>query len=354
MADDSKTEKASSKKRNDERKKGNIFKSQDIIVVVSLVGCFYALQFFIPMIYETAHDFLIQYLSYVGEMDTMPHETILYIQNQILFAAVRACLPLLLIAMTLAILATGIQTRFLFTGKNLAPKFSRMNPITGIKNLFSGKNAVELLKNLVKISILIIILFQFLQDRVAEVPQTMDMALENSVQYLLVEVMKLIQKIGMWFVAIAGFDYLYQHWEYERQIKMSKQEVKEEYKQMEGNPEIKGKIRDIQKQRARSRMMQAVPTADVIIRNPTHYAVALKYDQEHYNAPVVIAKGQDELALRIIKIAEENHVQVLENRPLARAIYASSEVNQEISPEFYSTVAEILVYVYQLNHKEFK
>lgn len=153
------------------------------------------------------------------------------------------------------------------------------------------------------------------------------------------------------FLAIAGFDYFYQWWDFERQIKMSKQELKEEYKQTEGNPEIKGRIRNIQRERARSRMMQAVPTADVIVRNPTHYAVALRYDIEKDSAPVLVAKGQDELALRIVAVGEENGVYVLENKPLARGIYAGTQVGAEIPPEYYGMVAEILVYVYRMNNK---
>ena len=158
-------------------------------------------------------------------------------------------------------------------------------------------------------------------------------------------------KVVLVFVVIAAFDYLYQWWEYERQIKMSKQEVKEELKQTEGNPEIKGRIRNLQRQRARSRMMQAVPGADVIIRNPTHFAVALKYDIDRDAAPIVIARGQDSLALRIVRVGEENDVAVIENRELARGIYAETEIGQEIPREYYGAVAEILVYVYRLKNK---
>jgi flagellar biosynthetic protein FlhB len=161
----------------------------------------------------------------------------------------------------------------------------------------------------------------------------------------------MIVQVSVVFLAIAGFDYFYQWWDYERQIKMSKQELKEEYKQTEGNPEIKGRIRNLQRERARSRMMQSVPGADVIVRNPTHYAVALRYNIEKDNAPVLVAKGQDELALRIVAVGEENGVYVLENKPLARGIYAATRVGAEIPSEYYGMVAEILVYVYRMNNK---
>ena len=156
-------------------------------------------------------------------------------------------------------------------------------------------------------------------------------------------------RIAVAFVALAGADFLYQKWDYERQMKMTKQEVKEEYKQMEGDPKVKGKIKQIQRERAQRRMMQQVPGADVVIRNPTHFAVALRYQPERDNAPIVLAKGQDSLAQRIVEIAEANHVAVMENVPLARALYAEAELNREIPPNLYNAVAEVLVYVFKLN-----
>ena len=149
-------------------------------------------------------------------------------------------------------------------------------------------------------------------------------------------------------VAIAARDFLYQWWDYERQLKMSKQEIKEEYKQTEGDPQVKGKIKQIQRERAQRRMMQQVPSADVVIRNPTHFAVALRYKPDQDNAPVVLAKGQDELALRIVKTAEEHKVAVIENVPLARSLYAEAELDREIPPELYGPVAEVLVYIFRL------
>jgi flagellar biosynthetic protein FlhB len=162
----------------------------------------------------------------------------------------------------------------------------------------------------------------------------------------------MIERVIVAFVALAALDFFYQWWEYERQMKMSKQEVKEEYKQTEGDPQVKGKIRDLQRQRARNRMMQQVPQADVVIRNPTHFAVALRYKPEKDNAPVVLAKGQDELALRIVKVAEEHGVTVIENVPLARALYAQAELDREIPPALYGAVAEVLVYIFRLNDKQ--
>lgn len=159
-------------------------------------------------------------------------------------------------------------------------------------------------------------------------------------------------RIAVAYAVLAGADFLYQWWDYERQLRMSKQEIKEEFKQTEGDPQVKGKIKELQRKMAQSRMMQNVPQADVVIRNPTHFAVALRYKPEKDSAPVVVAKGQDSLALRIVKAAEEAKVAVVENVPLARALYASSEVGREIPPELYNAVAEVLVYLYRLNDKK--
>ena len=154
------------------------------------------------------------------------------------------------------------------------------------------------------------------------------------------------------FAVVAALDYFYQWWDYERQLRMSKQEIKEEYKQTEGDPQIKGKIKENQRKMAQRRMMQQVPKADVVIRNPTHFAVALRYDPDRDNAPIVLAKGQDELALRIVRVAEENKVEVVENVPLARALYAQAELDREIPPELYGAVAEVLVYIFKLSKKQ--
>ena len=162
----------------------------------------------------------------------------------------------------------------------------------------------------------------------------------------------MVIRICIAFVALAALDFIYQWWDYERQMKMSKQEVKEEYKQLEGDPQVKGKIKELQRRRAQSRMMQQVPGADVVIRNPTHFAVALRYKPEQDSAPIVLAKGQDAIALRIVAIAEENQVAVMENVPLARALYAQTELNQEIPPQLYGPVAEVLVYIFRLNEKK--
>ena len=350
MADDSKTEKATPKKRRDERKKGHVAVSKDVVMIATLLGTFVMLKALLPLMYRTMRDYMIKYVSLAPKADTLSDYTTGVYWDTVI-AVSKAAIPIILVSTTLGILGTGIQTGFLFTKSNMAPKFERLNPIKGIKNILSLKSLVELIKNLIKIVILSVILYQIIKSDLRAVARTIDMSLMDSAIYVLNAIMDMVMKVSIVFLAIAGFDYFYQWWDYERQIKMSKQEMKEEYKQTEGNPEIKGRIRNIQRERARSRMMQSVPTADVIIRNPTHYAVALRYDIEKDNAPVLLAKGQDELALRIVAMGEEHGIYVLENKPLARGIFASTKVGEPIPPEYYGMVAEILVYVYRMNNK---
>lgn len=350
MADDSKTEKASPKKRKDERKKGHVAVSKDVVMIATLLGTFVMLKALFPLMYRTMRDYMIKYVSLAPVADTMSDYTTSIFWDMVI-AIAKAAIPIILVSTTLAVIGTGVQTGFLFTKSNMAPKFERLNPIKGIKNLLSLKSLVELIKNLIKIIILSVILYQIIKGDLRAVSRTIDMNVMDSSVYVLNSIMDMVMKVSIVFLAIAGFDYFYQWWDYERQIKMSKQEMKEEYKQTEGNPEIKGRIRNLQRERARSRMMQSVPTADVIIRNPTHFAVALRYDIEKDNAPVLLAKGQDELALRIVAIGEEHGIYVLENKPLARGIFASTKVGEPIPPEYYGMVAEILVYVYRMNNK---
>ncbi len=253
--------------------------------------------------------------------------------------------------MVLPILSVGVQTKFLWVSKNLGFHFGKLNPLKGIKKIFSIKNLLELLKNSVKVIILGYILYTILRADFIQIRRTMDMDIASACAYLLNLIYNMIIKVVMVFVVIAAFDFAYQWWDHERKLKMSKQEIKEEFKQTEGDPQIKGKIRSLQRQRAMSRMMQAVPKADVVIKNPTHFAVALKYDIDTDAAPTVVAKGQDELAKRIIAIAEQNGVYVIENRPLARALYAACALNSQIPEEYYGAVAEILVYVFRMNNK---
>ncbi len=351
MASDEKTEKATPKKRRDQRKKGNVATSKDVIAVASLVGCFYCLQMLFPTIYKSLREMMIFQISSVATIDELSLGNLQILGMKSVNTLAKCIFPLGVISLSIGVIATGIQTRFLFTKEPLKFKLSKLNPLNGIKNMFSAKQLVELVKSVLKIIVLAVVLYNILRDEIIVIAQMLDVNPINASAYVLKEIMSMVLQIGMIFAAIAGFDYFYQRWKYEKDLKMSKEEVKEEFKQMEGDPKVKGKIRSLQQSMARSRMMQAVPDADVIIRNPTHYAVALKYDIDHDNAPKVIAKGQDLVALKIVEIGQQNKVTVIENKPLARGLYASTPLGGQIPAEYYGVVAEILVEIFRMNKK---
>lgn len=352
MADSSKTEKATPKRRRDERKKGNVFLSQDAVSVVTLLGSFAAFWMLSGRIAEQLTGFMYACFSKVDLAGGIAlSDTIHELAMQALGLMLRTVLPITLMTAFCAIAATFFQTRLLFSSELMKPKFSRINPLEGFKRLFSLKSLINALKGILKISILMIIVYLSIQGMFHESARYLYVDLQASCTHLFSQGMSMVVKIVLAFIALAAADILYQWWDYERGIRMSKQEIKEEYKQTEGDPQIKGKIKEMQRKRAMSRMMQQVPQADVVIRNPTHFAVALRYHPDEDAAPIVLAKGMDELALRIVKVAEEHQVPAIENVPLARALYADAELNQEIPPALYNPVAEVLVYIFRLNEK---
>ena len=350
MAGDSKTEKATPKRRRDERKKGNVLMSKDATAVATLFGTIASFLLFSSFAVEQLNNFWALCFSYIGTgyVGMIPHISKSFLQ-QILLTFLSVAAPFLLVTAILAISVTFYQTKLLFATESLRPKFDRLNPLQGFQRLFSLRSIVEAIKGILKITVLLILMYLYFLDVMQDFSTFLDMELSQSCSILFDDIIALLIRIAIAFAVLAFFDYLYQWWEYERQLRMSKQEIKEEYKQTEGDPQVKGKIKQIQRQRAQQRMMQQVPEADVVIRNPTHFAVALRYDDKRDNAPVVLAKGMDELALRIVKVAEENKVAVVENVPLARSLYASTDLNREIPPELYGAVAEVLVYVLKLD-----
>ena len=347
-----KTEKATPKRRSDERKKGNVMMSRDVVAVATLLGSLVMLRAMSGVVMQRAEDILYTCFDYIGRsyagfLPTIGRELVFKCLTTIAVVAG----PFLLVTLILSVVATFAQTRMLVTTEPLKPKLSKLNPLSGFKRLFSLNSVVELIKNLIKISILLYLIYDYFTTVVVSFGRFLDMELNQAAEILFEDIFQLVLRVVVAFTAVAFFDYLYQRWEYERKLRMSKQEIKEEYKQMEGDPKVKGKIKEIQRQRARERMMQQVPGADVVIRNPTHVSVALRYKPEKDNAPVLVAKGLDELALRIVKVAEENHVTVVENVPLARSLYAAVDLGREITPDFYGPVAEILVYVLKMDQE---
>ena len=345
------TEKATPKRRRDERKKGNVLQSKDIVTVFTLIGGFYALKLTFMSSYSALKGCMLKYFSYMQNKAELSQDLIREMAFDSVLVAARIIAPLMACIVFLSIAATVFQTKPLFVLDSLKPKFNRLSPLQGFKKIFSVRSIVEVLKGIIKISILFYLLCDFIGKQIIELPKLFTLEIPAACGYMFQTVFNMALRIGMAFAVISVFDFFYQRWEYERQLKMSKQEIKEEYKQLEGDPQVKGKIKELQRKMAMSRMMQQVPDADVVIRNPTHFAVALHYDPEKHVAPILLAKGQDEMALRIVRVAEENEIFIVENKPLARAIYATTDLNQQLPPEFYGAVAEILVHVYRLNHK---
>ncbi|MCL2539256.1 MAG: flagellar biosynthesis protein FlhB [Oscillospiraceae bacterium] len=329
-----------------------MFSSKDVVNLLSILATFYFLRLYFPVLIEKLFEFAGRFMRYMATEQQGSQAFARIIAVDFAIAMVITILPLLFVAMLAGVVGTGFQTKFLFSSEALKPKFSRMNPLNGIKRMFSSRSFVELLKNVGKIAVILIVLYNFYQKRIVEISRLLGMDVIKSVAYILNSVVSLIFQVSLIYLVIAGADYLFQRWDYEKSIRMTKQEVKEEYKQIEGDPKIKNQIRQRQRRFAMSRMIQQVPTADVIIRNPTHYAVALKYDIDRDIAPIVIAKGTDAVALRIVAVGEQNGVHITEDIELARAIYAVADINQEVPFDLYRAVAEVLAYVYRMReHK---
>ena len=334
MADGQKTEKATPKKRRDERKKGNIFFSNDAVSVVVLLVSFLVLRLSANWIAAQIYEFLRYCMDLIAQpsMEVPAEGSGLFIH--LLGTFVKAAVPLMAAAAVAGVVATFFQTKLLVSGESLRPKLSRISPLQGVKRLFSLRSVVEALKGLLKIAVLLILIFRYITNVLDLFTKYLYTDLLAACAHLFEESFLLSMQIGAAFAVLAAADIFYQWWDYERQIRMSKQEIKETQRKM-----------------AQSRMMQQVPKADVVIRNPTHFAVALRYQPDRDPAPIVLAKGQDELAARIVRTAEEHKVAVVENVPLARALYASTDLNQVIPPELYNAVAEVLVYLYRMDQK---
>jgi len=240
---------------------------------------------------------------------------------------------------------------FLFTTETLKLKLDRINPLSGFKRMFSARSLVELTKSSSKAAVMIYITYAYLKDKQSLLVNLFDMDPWLMGAAMWRTVFDIVLRNAVFLIVVALFDYLYARYEHNKQLKMSKQEIKEEYKQTEGDPLIKSKIKERQRQMSMQRMMQDIPKADVVITNPTHFAVAVVYDGSRDAAPRVVAKGQDLIALNIRKIAESNGVPIVENKPLARAIFKAVQIGEYVPPDLYQAVAEVLAYVYNLRKR---
>lgn len=344
-----KTERATTKKRDDSRKEGQVAKSQEITTSLMLVGMFSMLKFFGPFIVEQLLVIMTEsfQLFSLEEVDIkIANALYMHYFSRVIFIV----LPILGTSFLIGLISNLAQVGWKPTGKPLLPKFSKLNPIKGIKNMFSMRSIIELIKSILKLVIILIIVYLTLRDYETLIFAFYDVSVFESYKMMIDIVLDVGIKVGMYFIIVASIDFAYQKYKHEKDIKMTKQEVKEERKMSDGNPEIKAKIRQKMREAAMRRMMQDLPTADVIITNPTHFAVAIKYDDHGRGAPTVIAKGADLLAARIREKAKELEIELVENKPLARTLYYTVEIGDEIPPELYQAVAEVLAFVYSIRN----
>jgi len=345
------TEPATPRKREKVREEGRVCVSKDLTAATELIVGLMGMLMLGALTWRTLTYLITFSVNFIGDKTLNDDGWLYFVSWEAIQDYFISWLPLGLLIALFSVIVLVCQVGFAFTSEPFKPKFDRLNPISGMKKIISLRSIVELLKGLLKASLFAIVIYTAIKNYLPETSKTMQMPLAIGGSVFWDMLWTLAMRLAAMLLVMACADYLYQKWEFERSIKMSKQEIKEEYKQMEGDPQVKSKIRQKQREMAKQRMMADVPKSDVVITNPTHLAIALAYERELMSAPQVIAKGQDYLALQIRKIAEENNIPVIENKPLAWALYEQVEVGEEIPADLYRGVAEILAMVYKLKAK---
>jgi len=351
-----KTEPATEKKLDDARKDGQVAKSREIANGFGILALFLLIKFYIGYMggklietFQFFYNGIPDYLFF--EDGYMPKLSMQMVFRQMIIQMALIVLPIFAIVFVVAFLCDAAQIKWMVTGKPLQPKFSKLNPLSGFKRIFSANSLFELFKALLKIILILYITYSYLKDQWKLLFTLYDMNLLAVLKMLGNIVVDLGIRISVVYMIIAFGDFAYQKYKFSKDMRMTKQEIKDEYKQSEGDPQIKGRIRQKMREASQRRMMQDIPKADVVITNPTHFAVAIMYDPDENPAPVVLAKGADYIAAKIKEAAKENSVEIVENKPLARALYANVEIGESVPPELYQAVAEVLAYVYKLTGK---
>ncbi|TWT27837.1 flagellar biosynthesis protein FlhB [Planomicrobium sp. CPCC 101110] len=345
-----KTEKATPQKRQESKRKGQVAKSAEIPAALILLGGIMLLSISGGwMLDHILAVYRINYTQYISWELTPGSVRTLF--EQMTFSAVKIVAPMMIAAVVLGALGNYVQVGVMFTTEPLMAKLERLNPIQGAKKIFAVRALVELLKSLLKIVIIGTAAFLVLWSQKDELFLLSQKSLGYSLSFLGGLTAQLVLVAASILMVLAVLDYLYQKFEFEKGIRMSKQDIRDEIKKAEGDPLIKSKIREQQRQMSMNRMIQDLPNADVLITNPTHYAVAIKYDAETMEAPTVIAMGKDHLALKIKEKAKEHGIVIMENKPLARALYAQVEVGDTVPEDLFLAVAEVLAYIYRLKGK---
>lgn len=348
-----KTEPATSKKLQDARNEGQVAKSQELNSALSLIALFIMLKIFISYIGDNLFQiFALIYNKIPDIIDEsiggMTPYLAAIVVNNTLIVILKILAPVFIIGFLVALLSNIFQVGWKVTGKPMKPKFSKLNPLSGFKRIISKDSMFELLKSIAKVGVITYVAYTSIRGHQDELFLVYDIPLLQVILLVGSIVLDAGLKISLVYLVLGLADWFYQKHKFKEEMKMTKQEVKDEYKNTEGNPEIKGRQRSRMREASQRRMMQNLPSADVVITNPTHYAVAIRYDASQYSAPIVVAKGEDFLAMKIKDAAKEHQIEIVENKPLARMLYANVDVGEEVPPELYQAVAEVLAFVYSL------
>ena len=345
------TESATPRKRQKAREQGQVAKSMEVNTALILITAMMGLNFLSTYMFKSIADVSRAIIMTSSEISLLninvQHATFYFIAKLFMILA-----PFMLLILVIGIASNYAQIGFLITFETMKPKLSKLNPINGFSRLFSKKSAVELIKSIFKMTVVFYIIYISLKGEYVKFYNLADSSIEEIFIFTAKLTYDLGLRVAIAMLIMALMDYAFQRYQYEEELKMTKQEIKEEMKDVDGDPQIKAKIRQIQREMAQQRMMSEVPNADVVVTNPTHYAVAVKYDSKNMRAPIVVAKGVDFVAQRIKDIALENDVPIVENKFLARSLYKFVEIGDEIPEEFFKATAEILAYVYKLKKKK--
>jgi flagellar biosynthesis protein FlhB len=349
MAEDSfedKSEQATPKKRRDARKKGEVAKSRELPSVAVLLAGMMTFVLFGAFMYDRIQDMMVTAFS-LPVHNTLSVTELIRFSREMIQQFFWIMTPLAGMIVLAAVVSNILQVGFMINAESLKPKFSKINPMKGLGRLFSKQSVMELLKSIFKLTIVGGVGYITIQGEMDNLHTLGYLPHEEIIVYLFAATFKLFVRCALAMIVIVAIDYAFQKWQFETKLKMSKKEVKDEHKESEGDPMIKSRIRSIQMQMARNRMMQSVPDADVVVTNPTHYAIALKYDDRTMGAPKVVAKGKGEIALKIKEIAGAHQILMVENRSLAQTLYQMVEIGHEVPQLLYQAVAEVLAYVYK-------
>ena len=351
-----KTEEPTAKKLSDARKEGQVAKSKEIANATGLIVLFLILKFGLGYLGENFLSVFSFTYNRMGEVIKMPNG---FISAEVFYTLIRSVMlkilliiaPFLVLGFIVAFVSDLVQVKWKPTAKPMQPKFSKMNPVNGFKRMFSAQSLMELLKSFLKIGLIAWVAYSTFKDNADIIYLLFNMPLWQGIAAAGKLAIDFGLKVSFIYIVIAALDFAYQKHKFHEDQKMTKQEVKDEYKQAEGDPQVKGKIRAKMQEASRRRMMQQLPEADVVITNPTHFAVAIKYDTEIAPAPIVVAKGEDYLAQKIKEKAKEYHIEIVENKPLARMLYHNVELGEQVPQELYQAVAEVLAMVYHMQGK---